>query len=199
MNRTVMSAAALALAGAGALAFGQTQSPPVEEPAAPAAVGSVAMAGMRASAEDRAVLLDARLGAIRAALKLTPDQEKLWQPVEACIRKSAALQDQRIQEMRGRMAQPRDGTQGFDPIAKLRKHADRLTAAAERMREFADSMAPLYASLSEDQKRRAFLLLDRARGDVLGLGDGSQRGDLGGLGLMGRPRSRPYDTLDWHG
>jgi len=197
MNRTVMSAAALALAGAGALAFAQTQAPPAEEPAAPAAIGSVAMAGMRASAEDRAVLLDARLGAIRAALKLSADQEKLWQPVEAVIRKSAALQDQRIEEMRNRMAQPRDGAQpGFDPIAKLRKHADRLTAEAQRMRDFADAAAPLYASLSEDQKRRAFLLLDRARGDVLGFGDGAGGG---GLGLMGRHRGHPVDTLDWHG
>ncbi|SDR53332.1 LTXXQ motif family protein [Rhizobiales bacterium GAS191] len=202
MNRTVMSAAALALAGAGAFAFAQTQSPFADSPAAPA-VSTIAMAGMRASAEDRAVLLDARLGAIKAALKLTSDQEKLWVPVESFIRKSATLQDQRIQEMRERVAQMRDGAQpSFDPIAKLRKRADRMTVEAGRMREFADAAAPLYASLSEDQKRRAFLL-HRARGDVLGLGGSAMRGDdlsgFGDMGRLGKHLGRSLEMLDWRG
>ncbi|MFI5011214.1 MAG: Spy/CpxP family protein refolding chaperone [Hyphomicrobiales bacterium] len=185
MNRTVMSAAALALVGAGAIAFAQTQSPPAVAPAAPA-VGMSGMAGMRASAEDRAVLLDARIGAIKAALKLTADQEKLWEPVEAFIRKSAVLQDQRIQEMRDRMAQVRDGLPPvFDPIARLRAQADRMTARAGRMREFADAAAPLYASLTDDQKRRAFLLMRRARGGMMGMGDGGMGGGMDGFGMGG--------------
>jgi zinc resistance-associated protein len=189
MNRTVISAAALALVGAGVFAFAQTQTPPAAEPA-PIALGMTGMAGMRASAEDRAVLLDARIGAVRAVLKLTPDQEKLWEPVEALIRKTAAARAQRAQEMRDRMAQPGDGSApAYDPIARLRKQADRLTARAALMHEFADTAAPLYASLSEDQKRRALLLINRARDAMTGIDRrGMRRGGL----------VEP-DMMDWRG
>jgi hypothetical protein len=151
-------------------------------------------AGMRSSAEDRAVLLDARIGAIKAALKLTPDQEKLWEPVEAAIRKNAALRDQTTQEMRDRMAQSRDAMRPqFDPIERLRNEADRMAARAGRMREFAAAAAPLYSSLSEDQKRRAFLLLDRNLGGFFGFGGGMGPG-------IGRHGASPgMGMMDWRG
>jgi LTXXQ motif family protein len=234
MNKTVMSAAALAIVGAGAFAFAQTQAPPTPPagtqapatsaaPAAPtpAIPGS---AGMRASMEDRAVLLDARVGAIKAALKLTPDQEKLWDPVEAFIRKVAALRDQRTEEMRERMAQMREGMPPvFDPIARLRARADRVATRAGLMREFADAAAPLYASLSDDQKRRVFFLIRHARGgmgmDMLrgpgmgrgGMGEnGMGRGGMGGFGgrgmdgmeesgPMGPGTMRPRGGMNWRG
>ncbi|HJZ21063.1 MAG TPA: hypothetical protein VJ226_08900, partial [Bradyrhizobium sp.] len=40
----------------------------------------------RLSAEDRAAFADARIAAVHAGLKLTPDQEKLWPPVESAVR-----------------------------------------------------------------------------------------------------------------
>ena len=93
--------------------------------------------------------------------------------------------------MRDRMAQSREAMRpAFDPIARLRNQADRMTAHAGRMREFADAAAPLYASLSDDQKRRAFLLLNRSHDDLLGLGDGGmgqgfgRRGSGSGMGMM---------------
>jgi zinc resistance-associated protein len=139
------------------------------------------------------VLLDARIGAVKAVLKLTPDQEKLWDPVEALIRKAAAAYAQHAQEVRERVAQSADeGVHAFDPVAKLRRQADRLTERAAFMREFADAAAPLYASLSEDQKRRALLLINRARGDMTGMGEMDRRGLRRG-GLLGP------DMMDWRG
>ena len=38
------------------------------------------------SKEDRAAFADARIAALHAGLRLTPDQEKLWPPVVAAIR-----------------------------------------------------------------------------------------------------------------
>jgi LTXXQ motif family protein len=203
MNKTVMSATAFALVGAIAFAFAQTQtqSPPAAGGPAPAGstVDMSSTAGMRSSAEDRAVLLDAQIGAVKAALKLTPDQEKLWMPVEAVIRKNAALRDQRVREMRERMAQSRDGTPpAFDPIARLRTQADSMAARAGRMREFADAAAPLYASLSDDQKRRAFLLINRARGDMMGTGDRGLGAGSMGRGGMGRGM-KGLGMMDWRG
>jgi hypothetical protein len=180
-----MSAAAIAIVGAVAFAVAQTQAPPASSPESPV-VGMTGAAGMRASAEDRAILLDARIGGIKAALKLNPDQEKLWEPVEAFIRKGAALRDQRMQEMRERMGQIREGfPPAFDPITRLRAQADRMTARAGQMREFADAAAPLYASLSDDQKRRIFILLNRARGGMMGMGGDGMGDDMDGFGMGG--------------
>src|SRR5947208_15249232 len=60
---------------------------------------------MRMSPEDRAALTDARIAAVKAGLKLTPEQEKLWPPVEAAVRDFAKL---RIDRANARMNAERD-------------------------------------------------------------------------------------------
>ena len=55
--------------------------------------------------EDRAAFTDARIAAVKAGLKLTPDQEKLWPPVEAAVRDFAKL---RIDRANARMNADRD-------------------------------------------------------------------------------------------
>ena len=59
------------------------------------------MRHMRLSPEDRAAFTDARIAAVHAGLKLTPDQEKLWPPVEAAVRDLAKM---RIDRANARMA-----------------------------------------------------------------------------------------------
>jgi hypothetical protein len=54
----------------------------------------------RLSPEDRTALADARIAAIHAGLKLTPDQEKLWPPVETALRDFAKM---RIDRANARM------------------------------------------------------------------------------------------------
>src|SRR3979490_73369 len=49
------------------------------------------MGEMRMGPEDRAAFPDARIAAVKAGLKLTPDQEKLWPPVETAVRDFAKL------------------------------------------------------------------------------------------------------------
>ena len=56
----------------------------------------------RINPEDRAAFADARIAAVKAGLKLTPDQEKLWPPVEAAVREFAKL---RIDRANARMAE----------------------------------------------------------------------------------------------
>ena len=43
------------------------------------------------SPQDRTAFADARIAAVHAGLTLTPDQEKLWPPVEKAIRDFAKL------------------------------------------------------------------------------------------------------------
>src|SRR6202161_4954436 len=64
----------------------------------------------RMSPEDRAAFADARIAAVKAGLKLTPDQEKLWPPVEAAARDFAKLRiDRANARMKARQDASKDG------------------------------------------------------------------------------------------
>jgi zinc resistance-associated protein len=109
----------------------------------------------RFSAEDRAAMTDARIAALRAGLRLTPEQEKNWPAVETAIRD---LSKQRS-EMRERMREARRDT---DPIARLRAAADAMGERSAGLKRLADASEPLYRSLDEGQKRRLSFLTRQA-------------------------------------
>ena len=114
---------------------------------------------MRMSPEDRAAFTDARIAAVKAGLKLTPDQEKLWPPVEAAVRDFAKL---RIDRANARMNAQRDGSQDQqkpdDMVARLRERADTMATSAAAMKRIADAADPLYKTLDDGQKRRLAIL-----------------------------------------
>jgi len=101
---------------------------------------------------DAQAVLDARIAALRTVLKLTPDQEKLWPPVETAIRTITADSIARGKERSE--AQP--PTDFLDVLARVAKAEATRAADLER---FVGGAAPLVASLSEEQKNRmpAFL------------------------------------------
>lgn len=111
----------------------------------------------RINPEDRAAMADARIAAVKAGLKLTPDQEKLWPPVETAVRDFAKL---RIDRANARMqARQGDETQAApDPVARLSERADRMAATAAALKKIADAADPLYKTLDEGQKRRLAVL-----------------------------------------
>jgi hypothetical protein len=118
---------------------------------------------MRLSPEDRAALTDARIAAVHAGLKLTPDQEKLWPPLEAAVRDFAKL---RIDRANARMAaaqDDKDGQKEDDPVTRLRERADNMAASATAMKKIADAADPLYKTLDDGQKRRLKLLTHMER------------------------------------
>jgi hypothetical protein len=95
------------------------------------------------TADDIAAFADARLAALKTALKLTPAQEKNWPAVEQALRDNS----------RQRIAR-RDAGPETDPIARLSSYADALTARADALRRLAEAEKPLYQSLDDAQKRR---------------------------------------------
>ena len=121
---------------------------------------------MRMSPEDRAAFADARIAAVHAGLKLTPDQEKLWPPVESSVRDFVKL---RIDRANARMkAQDDAQAQGHEqpddnPVARLRERADNMAASAAAMKKIADAADPLYKTLDDGQKRRLAILTHRGR------------------------------------
>jgi zinc resistance-associated protein len=104
------------------------------------------------SAEDRMAFADARIAALHAGLKLTPDQEKLWPPVETAMRDMAKLRQARRAAMQDRPSFETDAP------GALRAMADAASARGDALRKLADATQPLYASLDQDQKRRALIL-----------------------------------------
>jgi zinc resistance-associated protein len=106
----------------------------------------------RPSAADVKALSDARIAALHAGLELTPDQEKSWPPVEQALRDLAKLRADRLAARD--QAQPPSG----NPIERLQKRADALTARGTALKHLADAAAPLYQSLDEAQKQRLPML-----------------------------------------
>ena len=113
-------------------------------------------AAPQASPEDRAAFLDARLAAIHAGLRLSADQEKLWPPVEAAARERAKVQ----MEIRRKQVEAGPPANLFDG---LRRHGESDAASGAADMRLADAAQPLWASLSDEQKRRFPML---ARGVV---------------------------------
>ena len=141
-----------ALAAAGALA--QDRSSPFD-----GGRGWHRGGGQRAmTSEDRAAFTDARIAALHAGLKLNPDQEKLWPPVEEAIRGLANQRREAREARRERFASMRQQGEGRDVPGMLRFMADRQAASADALRKLADATQPLYASLDDGQKRRLGML-----------------------------------------
>lgn len=111
----------------------------------------------RPSAEDAAALTDARIAALRTGLKLSAEQDKLWPPVEAAIR---ALAKQRADRMMARASARGDRrTDRPDPLERMRRGADAMSATGASLKQLADAAEPLYKTLDEGQKHRFAILL----------------------------------------
>jgi zinc resistance-associated protein len=108
----------------------------------------------RFSQEDMDAFTEARIAALRAGLRLSAEQEKLWPAVEDAIKNV-------VRQRRDQMRDWRDsrGERSDDLPATIRSMAERQAARAEALRKLADSATPLYATFDEGQKRRLRILV----------------------------------------
>jgi LTXXQ motif family protein len=111
----------------------------------------------RAAAADEAVL-DAKLCGMKAGLKLTPDQEKLWGPFEAAVRNAGKARIEAVQNMQRMMMRE---SASLSPVDRLEARADRIAKRASELKAIADAAKPLFGSLDSTQKSN-FELLARA-------------------------------------
>ena len=121
------------------------------------------MQHMRMNPEDRAAFADARIAAVHAGLKLTPDQEKLWPPLEAAVRDFAKLRIDRANARMNARSDDKDAQNQDDPVARLRQRADNMTASGAALKKIADAADPLYKTLDQGQKRRLKVLTHMER------------------------------------
>jgi hypothetical protein len=108
----------------------------------------------RFSQEDMDAFTEACIAALRAGLRLSTEQEKLWPAVEDAIKNL-------VRQRRDQMGHWREGRRerSDDISAIIRGMAERQAARAEALRKLADSAAPLYATFDEGQKRRLRILV----------------------------------------
>jgi hypothetical protein len=118
--------------------------PALAQPATPA---QPAHAAAPYTPEDAAAILDARLAALKTVLKLTPEQEKLWPPVEAAIRDAVKGA---IARREARMAAPPPAT-ALDVLSII---ADSEEARAKSLKAFVVAAKPFVAVLTPAQLNR---------------------------------------------
>lgn len=113
----------------------------------------------RLNAADRNALMDLRIDLTKAALQLTPDQEKYWPAVESAIR--ARAEDRRarvakIGETVGRRIDQNsvEGIRNRDPIAFLQRRSETLAQRSADLDKLAEAWQPLYKTLSPEQRQR---------------------------------------------
>jgi hypothetical protein len=117
----------------------------------------------RVSRADLDTLTDARIAIVKAALQMTPDQEKLWPPVEEAVRSRAMGRQARRAALATRLAELSQRNRieimrDFNPVDFLRRRSDALAERSAELKKLADAWQPLYATLTVEQKRRLNVL-----------------------------------------
>ncbi len=150
------------------------------------------------SPETLARLQDGRIAMIKTALKLSPEQEKLWAPVEEKMRAAFAERQKKREEWQAKRDERRQA-RGDDKKEKLAlpdriearsqrmtEMAAKLTERAAKTKEYAEALKPLFASFTDEQKDVAGRVLARghrghgprfAMGGPNGGGKGGHRHD----------------------
>ena len=140
MNKLILSAVAAAALAGSAFTFNATAAPGAPDaPDAPAA----------AMEAEAGFLFEAKLAGVKAALKLTPEQEKLWPAFESAARDAHKARMEMMREHRDEM----NKGERPSPIAVMTEMSDRLGKASQEIKQVADAAKPLYDSLDEMQKR----------------------------------------------
>lgn len=155
----------------------------------------------RASAEDLSALSDSRIAALKAGLRLTPEQEKLWPSVEATLKevsqariaRMTAAREARAQERAEARGEARGQARAPAPAAPAAAPAPQATTppAAAPQAPAAQTPAPQAQRPAADTLDRMRLAADRlsARADRLD----ADAADLRKIATAAEPL---YKTLD---
>src|SRR5579871_5986296 len=103
--------------------------------------------------------MNARIAHIKAALKLSPDQEKMWGDLEGALHELANKHLERVKAMRERDRADRDRKAPIPLVDEWRFRADMFGERAGKLKMLADAATPLCGTLKDWQKDRFFDLL----------------------------------------
>jgi hypothetical protein len=113
----------------------------------------------RLNAADRNTLTDMRIDLVKAALQLTPEQEKYWPAVESAIRARAEDRKARVAkigETVGRRADENrvEVLRNRDPITFLQRRSEALAQRSADLDKLGEAWQPLYKTFSPEQRQR---------------------------------------------
>jgi hypothetical protein len=165
LSRALAIALLAASIPAGIVMAQQADAPP----ASPAAEKSEGPRGPSPEMQSR--MEDGRIAMAKAALKLTPEQEKLWAPVEEKVRANYAERRKMREDWRAKRKERRAARGEMKKLAlpeRIEKRSERMAERATWMseratkaKEFAAVVKPFYDSLSDEQKEVADHVLRR--------------------------------------
>jgi hypothetical protein len=104
------------------------------------------------------ILTDTRVGMVKVALQLTPEQQQYWPAIEDAIRARSEARFRRLSTLDQRLGQWREA----NPVQLYRARADALAERSANLKRLADAWQPLYQTLTPDQKMRLRLVTVRA-------------------------------------
>ncbi|HVQ81186.1 MAG TPA: Spy/CpxP family protein refolding chaperone [Pseudolabrys sp.] len=113
----------------------------------------------RINLADRNALTDMRIDLVKAALQLTPDQQKYWPAIENAIRARAEDRKARLAKIAETVGKRVDESsvevfRNRDPIAFLQRRSEALAQRSADLDKLAEAWQPLYKTLSPEQRQR---------------------------------------------
>jgi len=148
----------------------------------------------RPSPETMQRMLDGRIAMAKTALRLTDDQQKLWAPVEDMIRASAAERMKQREEWMAKRADAGKAEAGKPAMAlpeRIEKRSEMMTQRAEKLKQFAAVLKPLYATFNDDQKAVAGTLVSMMGGRHGGHNGHQGWGHHGMMGMAPKDDAAP--------
>ncbi len=133
---------------------------------------------------DMQRVMEARIAGIPAGLKLTADQQKLWQPVESAIKANMKARSDFMDKMHESRKDAKDQP---DFITRLDHRSQMAQMAAQNSKSLLDAMKPFWASLDDGQKKLLPALMHPPGNMMRGM---RGKGRMGGMmehhgGMMG--------------
>lgn len=122
---------------AGSLAPALAQSPASNKPPAAAAATS-----------SKPETVEQRITTLKAALKITPDQETKWKAVADAMRQNAGMMDKVVQEKQAKMA-------NMTAVDDLKTYQDITQAHLDGLKNLISAFDSLYSAMPDAQKKNA--------------------------------------------
>jgi hypothetical protein len=102
--------------------------------------------------QERPNRIEGRIAFLRTELQITQEQAQLWDTVANVLREN----DRAVRESFAQRPRHDAGTTALDRLERRQKSAELQAASAAKLR---NALAPLYAAMSDDQKKNADQLL----------------------------------------
>jgi protein CpxP len=136
---------------AGTLAFGigsasaQTAAPSKTDVGKPPAAA--------AATSNKPETVESRITALKAALKITPDQESKWEGVAKAMRENAAAMEKVVKDKQGKMA-------NMNAVDDLKTYQEFSQVRLDGLKNLISSFKTLYDAMPADQKKNADHVFD---------------------------------------